>query len=123
MIELVHTELTHSPRPLLDEPTLLRYWQAPIPDTELYAVTEEGFTRTGEPGENATYVHITQFFVCETPANEEGPAGKIVIQDDVYTYGNGLIGPAIRALTEPTSWTDAPRQRMLAEAIERHANA
>jgi hypothetical protein len=120
-IALDHVELTSVPTPVLGEPTLLRYWQAPIPGTDLYAVTEEGFTRTGEPGEGAAYVHITQFFVCETPANEQGPAGPIVIRDDTYNYGNGPIGKAIEALTGPTSWDDAPRQRMLAEALDRAA--
>lgn len=118
-IALSHVELTDPARPsfISDEHTLLRYWQAEVPETGLFAITEEGFTRT-EPGK---YIHMTRFIVCSTPATESGPAGGRVIEDDVYGYGEGAIAPALRALTEPHTWDDAPRQRMLAEAIERHA--
>lgn len=116
-IALDHVELTSADNlsAIPDERTLLRYWQARVPGTDLYAVTEEGFTRT-EPGQ---YVHMTRFIVCATPATQHGPAGDRVIEDDTYEYGQGAIAPALRALTEPHTWDDAPRQRMLAEAIER----
>lgn len=118
MIDLNHIELTTFPTPIPDESTLLRYWQAEIPDTGLFAVTEEGFTRLDREGEPQKYVQMTRFFVCGSPANNHGPAGNVIRQDETYSYGNGPIGPAITALTEPTSWADAPRQAMLVEAIE-----
>lgn len=119
MIELDHNELTTFPRSIPDERTLLRYWQAEIPDTGLFAVTEEGFTRLDKAGEAKNYVRMTRFFVCSRSANEFGPAEGVLQQGDASSYGSGPIGPAIEALTEPTPWTDAPRQAMLAEAIER----
>ena len=118
-IILDHVELTSadSPSYISDEHTMLRYWQAQIPGTELYAVTEEAFTNTGE----GSYVHMTQFFVCSRPASDHGPAGGVLIQDDESSYGQGLIREMIRSLTGPHTWDDAPRQRMLAEALERVA--
>lgn len=119
MIALDHVELTSADQPsfISDENTMLRYWQAQVPGTELYAVTEEGFTRT-DPGK---YIHTTRFFVCATPATDAGPAKDRVIEDDTYTYGEGAIAPAIKALTGPHTWDDAPRQRMLQEAMDRAA--
>lgn len=116
-IALDHVELTSPEQPsfISDEHTMLRYWQAEVPGTELYAVTEEGFTRT-EPGQ---YIHMTRFFVCKRPASDSGPAGEYVIQDETYYHGEGAIAPALQALTGPHTWDDAPRQRMLAEAIDR----
>ena len=114
-ISLVHTELTSQPSSVPGESTYLRYWQAAIPGTTLYAITEEGITRT-EPGR---YVHMTQFFVAERPATEHGPAGGYVVQDDCIEYGTGSCWEAINALSGPHTWEDAPRQRMLQEAIEK----
>jgi hypothetical protein len=118
-ISLDHVELTSADNPsyISDEHTMLRYWQARIPGTELYAITEEAFTNTGE----GNYIHTTRFFVCSRPASDSGPAGAALIQDDTNSYGQGLIGDAIRALTGPHTWDDAPRQRMLAEALDRAA--
>lgn len=118
-ISLDHVELTSADQPsyISDERTVLRYWQAQIPGTDLYAVTEEGFTNTGE----GTYTRTTGFFVCTRPASDRGPAGGIVVQDDTYSHGQGRIGDAARALTEPHTWDDAPRQRMLAEALDHAA--
>jgi hypothetical protein len=118
-IALDHVELTSPEQPsfISDEHTMLRYWQAQVPGTELYAVTEEGFTRTGE----GQYMHMTQFFVCGRPATDSGPAGDVLMQDDTYTHGQGAIASAIKALTGPHTWDDAPRQRMLAEAMDRAA--
>jgi hypothetical protein len=119
-ISLDHVELTSFPRFLDGESTYVRYWQAQIPGTDLYAMTEEGFTTyTGFE----QHLHTTRFFVCNTPATEHGPARGVLVQDDVNEYGKGRIYDACEALTEPHTWDDAPRQRMLEEAIERRAQA
>lgn len=123
MIDLNHIELTDSQGvpPSGEDGTLLRYWQAEVPDTDLFAVTEEGFTRMGN-GER--HMRLTRFFVGTKPCTGSGePFGGILVQDELH-HGDhfpGPIGPAIRELTGPESWTDAPRQRMLEEAIERRA--
>jgi hypothetical protein len=114
-ISLDHVELTTFPRFLDGEQTYVRYWQAQVPDTELYAVTEEGFTLT----EHGSYVHMTRFFVATTPASEHGPAGGFLAQDDNVEYGQGRIYDACEALEGPHTWDDAPRQRMLREVIDR----
>jgi hypothetical protein len=118
-ISLEHIELTTFPRYLNDEKTYLRYWQAQVPGTDLYAVTEEGFTHTGYE----SFLHTTRFFVCTTPATEHGPAGGFLVQDDVNESGKGRIYDACEALSEPHTWDDVPRQRMLAEAMERAAQS
>lgn len=118
-ISLNHYELTSFPRYLDGENTYLRYWQAQIPGTDLFAVTEEGFTLT----ERGSFLHLTRFFVCSTPAHEYGPARGVLVQDETSSYGMGHYYEACKELTEPHTWDDAPRQRMLQEAKDRAAQA
>jgi hypothetical protein len=124
MIDLNHVELTDGTGtpPEGESGTLLRYWQAEVPDTDLFAMTEEACTRMGDD----RHARFTRFFVGTKGSTGYGdPFGGVLVQDELShgEHFSGAIGPAIRALTGPTEWTDAPRQRMLAEAIERHANA
>lgn len=121
MITLNHVELTDGPtKPDGEDGTLLRYWQAEVPDTDLFAMTEEACTRMSED----RHMRLTRFFVGTKGSTGWGdPFGGVLVQDEL-NHGDhfpGPIGPAIRELTGPTEWNDAPRQRMLAEAIERHA--
>lgn len=124
MIDLNHIELTDGDGvPAYGEDgTLLRYWQAEVPDTDLYAMTEEACTRMGHDGEDKRHARFTRFFVGTKPSTGPGHAfGGVLVQDEL-NHGDqftGPIGSAIRELDGPTPWTDAPRQRMLEEAIER----
>lgn len=113
-ISLDHVELTTHPSVISDEKTHLRYWQAQVPGTDLYAVTEEGFTHTGFE----THQRLTRFFVCTRPASEHGPAGNYLVQGDALESGHGRAYDACQALTEPHTWDDAPRQQLLAEALD-----
>ena len=124
MIHLNHVELS-DPKgvpPYGEDGTLLRYWQAEVPGTDLYAVTEEACTRLRE-GDDKRHMRYTRFFVGTQPCDGSGqPFGGVLVQDDLHHGSDfeGPIGPAIRELPGPTPWTDAPRQRMLDEAIEKH---
>lgn len=125
MIHLNHIELTDSNGvPAYGEDgTLLRYWQAEVPETDLFAMTEEACTRMGDGDEEKRHARLTRFFVGTKASTGHGtPFGDILVQDELHhgDHFTGPIGPAIREINEPTSWTDAPRQRMLEEAIERH---
>lgn len=121
MIHLNHIELTspQGTKPYGEDGSLLRYWQAEVPETELFAMTEEGFTRLDEN----RYLRLTRFFVGTKPASDQGPFEGVLMQDELFhgDHFTGSIAPAIRELDGPTPWTDAPRQRMLEQAIERHA--
>lgn len=120
MIDLNHIELTSGDGvpPFGESGTLLRYWQAEVPETDLFAMTEEACTRVNED----RHARLTRFFVGTKPSTGHGHAfGGVLVQDEL-NHGDqftGPIGPAIRELDGPTPWTDAPRQRMLEEAIER----
>lgn len=118
MITLNHIELT-TPQgtPAHGESgTMLRYWQAEVPGTDLYALTEEACTRI----EHDRHQRFTRFFVGSKPFAADGGAfGSTLVQDDLH-HGDHFPGRYIDAITEldgPTPWTDAPRQRMLEEAI------
>lgn len=121
MITLNHIELTNGEgtKPDGEEGTLLRYWQAEVPGTDLFALTEEACTRMSEHH----HARFTRFFVGTKGSTGYGdPFGGVLVQDEL-SHGDhfrGAIAPAIRELTGPTPWTDTPRQRMLEEAIERH---
>ena len=117
MITLNHIELTTPLGRFAPETnTKLRYWQAEVPGTDLYALTEEACTRI----EHDRHQRLTRFFVGTQPYNGQGePFGGILVQDDLH-HGDHFPGRYLDAITEldgPTPWTDAPRQRMLEEAI------
>jgi hypothetical protein len=118
MIRLHHVELTtpEGTAPYGEDGTLLRYWQAEVPDTDLFAMTEEACTRM----DTERHMRFTRFFVGTQPAGGHGiPFGGILAQDELH-HGDhfpGPIGSAIRELDGPTPWTDDARQRMLEEAI------
>jgi hypothetical protein len=125
MIQLNHVEVG-DPEGFSPEPgTLVRFWQAEVPETDLFAITEEGLTRIPDSGEPNRYQHLTRFFVATGPYVAHTVQGQLLVQEELHhgDHRRGPIGPAIRELIEPTSWNDAPRQQILAEAIERHAQA
>jgi hypothetical protein len=119
MIQLNHIELTdpNGTKPDGEDGTLLRYWQAEVPESDLFALTEEACTRVRDSDRHARH---TRFFVGTQGATSHGmPFGRTLVQDEL-NHGDhfpGPIAPAIRELTGPTEWDDAPRQRMLEEAI------
>lgn len=125
MIQLNHVEVGDPQGFSPEAGTLVRFWQAEIPETGLFAITEEGFTRIPNSGEPHRYLHLTRFFVTDGPYVGHVVRGQLLVQDELYhgDHFRGPIGPAIRELSGPEPWTDAARQRMLTEAIERHQRA
>jgi len=121
MIQLNHVEVG-DPEGFSPEPgTLVRIWQAEIPDTSLFAITEEGLTRIPNSGEPHRHLHLTRFFVATGPYVAHTVQGQLLAQDELYhgDHHRGPIDPAIRELSAPQQWTDDARQQMLTEAIER----
>lgn len=125
MINLNHAEVGDPEGTSPEDGTLVRFWQAEIPGTDLFAITEEGFTRMPGSGDAKRYLRLTRFFVTKDPYREHFDHGRVLSQDDLNhgDHFTGPIGPAVRELSGPTPWTDTPRQQMLEVAIESHANA
>lgn len=124
MINLNHVEVGDPEGISPEDGTLVRFWQAEIPGTGLFAITEEGFTQISNSMFGKRHMHLTRFFVTEGPWRDYFVYGRILSQDELNhgDHFDGPIGPAIRALTGPTPWIDTPRQRMLEVVIESYTN-
>lgn len=121
MYELTFTEITDgSPRSMIEEPgTVYRAWDAPIGDTDLYALIFTTFT----PRSEGDLIRTTEYYVCKESVTERtGAKYQAIKQDHTWETLPMRSGGASQACREYVAQPWPPEaHRMIEEALEMQA--